>query len=95
MKNFGSKRIWKKLETKECERNWKQNNMKEIENKIIWKILERKECERNWKPKNMKEIRNKRIWKDLKPKEYEILQISGHSCPKWETFELIINFSIV
>ena len=43
----------------------------------------------------MKGIGNKRIWKKLVPKEYKILRISGHSCPKWETLGLIIDFSIV
>ena len=30
MKEAGNKRIWKELETKEYECNWKQKNMKEI-----------------------------------------------------------------
>jgi hypothetical protein len=36
----------------------------------------------------MKEIRTKTILKKLVPEEYEILRISGHSYPKWETFGL-------
>ena len=58
-------RIWKKLETKECERNLKHINMKEIGTKRIWKKLGKKEYDRNLNQKNMKEIGNKRIWKKL------------------------------
>jgi len=43
----------------------------------------------------MKEIGTKRVWEKLETKKYEILRISGHSCPKWETFGFIIDFSIV